>query len=110
MALITFEAAVNHLRQNGVVVAASPEEPAAADLLLKMEQASALVVAHLKRPAEWAVDDRPEDDPEFAIVQAAVLKVLGNLYRVRGDDEQSPAPVSADVVSMLSLHRDPTLA
>lgn len=74
-----------------------------------MEQASALVIAHLKRPAEWTVDDIPANDPEFAIVQASVLKVLGNLYRFRGDDDESPAPVSPDVVSMLSMHRDPTL-
>jgi hypothetical protein len=36
--------------------------------------------------------------------------VLGNLYRFRGDDEKSPSPISEDVVSMLSMLRDPSLA
>lgn len=110
MALITFDAAVNHLRQNGVILDESPESPQTADLRLKMEQASAIVLIHLKRPAEWAVDTDPSDDPEFAIVQAAVLKVLGNLYRFRGDDEKASAPISDDVLAMLSILRDPSLA
>ena len=110
MALITFAAAVNHLRQNGVIVDESPESPQAADLRLKMEQATAMVVVHLKRPAEWAEGDSAADDPEFAIVQAAVLRVLGNLYRFRGDDETSVEPISPDIVRMLSILRDPSLA
>lgn len=106
MALITYAAAVAHLRQSGVL----DVSPADADLTLKIEQASALVLVHLKRPAEWDADSDPADDPEFAIVQAAVLKVLGNLYRFRGDDEKSVSPVSEDVVSMLSMLRDPSIA
>lgn len=88
---------------------ASPLEQNA-DLTLKMEQASALVLIHIKRAAEWDVDSDPSDDPEFAVVQAAVLRVLGNLYRFRGDDEKSVSPISEDVVSMLSMLRDPSLA
>lgn len=106
MALITYDQAVQHLQQQGVL----DVSPASEDLTLKVEQASAIVLVHLKRPAEWDVDSDPTDDPEFAIVQAAVLKVLGNLYRFRGDDPQSPSPLSDDVVRMLSMLRDPTLA
>lgn len=106
MALITYEQAVAHLKQQGVL----DVSPADADLTLKVQQASAIVLVHLKRPAEWDVDSDPSDDPEFAIVQAAVLKVLGNLYRFRGDDEKAAAPVSEDVVAMLSMLRDPSLA
>jgi hypothetical protein len=106
MALVTYDQAVAHLKQNGVL----DVSPADADLALKLEQASALVLLHLKRPGEWSEDTLPSDDPEFAIVQAAVLRVLGNLYRFRGDDEVSVAPVSADVVSMLSMLRDPACA
>lgn len=110
MALVTYEQAVRHLRQQGVLdLNVSPAEQDA-DLTLKMEQASALVIAHLKRPGEWDVNANPDDDPEFAIVQASVLKVLGNLYRFRGDDEKAASPMSADVVDMLSPHRDPSLA
>lgn len=110
MALVTYDQAVQHLRRQGALeLGVSPAEQEA-DLTLKIEQASAIVIAHLKRPGEWDVDSSPEDDPEFAIVQAAVLKVLGNLYRFRGDDEKSPSPMSADVVDLLAMHRDPSLA
>lgn len=106
MALVTYDAAVRHLRQSGVLDV-SPED---ADLAMKVEQASAIVLVHLKRPGEWSVDSDPAEDPEFAIVQAAVLKVLGNLYRFRGDDEKASAPISDDVIAMLSILRDPSLA
>ena len=106
MALVSYDMAVRHLLQQGVLDG-SPED---SDLSAKIEQASALVLSHLKRPGEWDVNSDATTDPEFAIVQAATLKVLGNLYRFRGDDEKSPNPVSEDVVSMLSLHRDPSMA
>lgn len=106
MALITYAQAVDHLKQIGVL----DGSPADDDLTLKIEQASAIVVVYLKRPGEWDLETVPADDPEFAVVQAAVLKVLGNLYRFRGDDPQANAPVSADIVAMLSMLRDPSLA
>ena len=106
MALVTYDDAVRHLKQDGVL----DGSPADADLTLKIEQASALVLIHLKRPAEWTVDSIAADDPEFAIVQAAVFRVLGNLYRFRGDDDGAPAPIDDAVVSMLSMLRDPSLA
>lgn len=106
MALITYTQAVEHLKQIGVLDAS----PADADLELKMEQASALVVGHLKRPGEWDLETVPADDPEFAVVQAAVLKVLGNLYRFRGDDAVAPSPISPDVEMMLHLYQYKVLA
>ncbi len=106
MALVTFDAALNHLRQQGALSTSPPDD----DLTLKIEQASALVLVHVKRPAEWDIDSDPTQDPEFAIVQAAVFKVLGNLYRFRGDDEKPMNPVGEDVIAMLSMLRDPALA
>lgn len=106
MALIAYDDAVRHLKQQGVL----DVSPSDADLTAKIEQASAIVLVHLKRPAEWDIDSDPGDDPEFAIVQAAVLKVLGHLYRFRGDDDSAPAPLSDDVIRMLSMLRDPALA
>lgn len=107
MALITYAQAVAHLKQQGVLDV-SPDDT---DLTLKVAQASAIVANHLKRPGEWDVDDSSvDDDPEFAIAQAAALKVLGNLYRFRGDDEEAPSPLSDDVIRMLSPLRDPALA
>jgi len=109
MALVTYAQAVRHLKQNGVMDVGSPVEEDT-DLLLKIEQASAIVLIYLKRPGEWDVDSLISDDPEFAVVQGAVLKVLGNLYRFRGDDEKANAPISEDIVQMLSMLRDPALA
>lgn len=105
LALITYAEAVAHLKQNGVLDA-SPEDP---DLMAKVEEASAEVLVYVKRPGEWTIDSDP-DDPEFRKVQAAVKKVLGNLYRFRGDDERSPSPISPDVEAMLSMLRDPQIA
>jgi len=107
MALITYTMAVNHLNQQGVLDSVSPEDP---DLIAKMESATSLVLIHLKRQGEWTVETDPETDPEFAIVQAAILKVLGNLYRFRGDDEKTPDPVDQSVVSMCSMLRDGAIA
>lgn len=106
MALISYEQAVAHLRQTGVLDV-SPED---ADLALKVKQASALVIGFLKRPGEWDGTENPDDDPEFAVIQAAVMKVLGNLYRFRGDDVEAPTPISPDVERMLAPYRVPTLA
>lgn len=106
MALITYTQAVDHLKQIGVLDGSPTDD----DLTLKIEQASAIVVVYLKRPGEWDLETVPADDPEFAVVQAAVLKVLGNLYRFRGDDPQANAPISTDIVAMLSMLRDPSLA
>ena len=105
-ALVTYDMAVRHLKQEGVLDG-SPEDT---DLNAKIVTASAIVIVHLKRPAEWDLQSDPITDDEFAIVQAAVLKVLGNLYRFRGDDEKTPNPVDDSVVSMLSMLRDPAMA
>jgi hypothetical protein len=106
MPLITYAAAVRHLNQGGVLDS-SPED---ADLVLKIAQASAIVSLYLKRPGEWDIESIADDDPEFALLQAAVFKVLGNLYRFRGDDMESPAPISPDVKLLLDPLRDPALA
>lgn len=106
MALVTYDAAVRHLKQEGVLDV-SPEDE---DLQRKVEQASAMVVSHLKRPAEWDVDSLPEDDPDFAWVQAATLKTISWLYRFRGDDEKETS--FDDLMRNMgsTLYRDPSLA
>lgn len=93
MALVTYELAIAHLRQQGVLDG-SPND---VDVTAKIEQATAYVVVYLQRPGEWDVNSLAEDDPEFAIVQALVLRMLGWLYRYRGDDEKAP-----DVDSILN--------
>lgn len=101
--LITFEDARRHLR-----ISASDTD-SAEDLQFKMQQAESLVINHIKRPDHgWTV--ATANDHELAIVQAAILKVLGNLYRFRGDQEKPMVALSPDVIAMLSMLRDPALA
>lgn len=122
MALITLTQAYHQLRlpmNDNPMVPAAPEY--VADVTMKMEQATALVLAHMKIDAAaltelgWTVTGSPATDPEedatFAIVQAAILEVLTNLWADRGDREKpSDGPISARVKNMLSMHRDPTIA
>lgn len=106
MAIVSLEMARRHTRSIGV----QDDD----DLALKILAAEALVLQHLRRTDEtsppWTAETDPETDREFAIAQAAVLKVLGNLYRYRGDDETPMNPMSEDVIAMLSMQRDPTLS
>ncbi len=105
MMLVTLEVTLAHLKL--------PAGPDDADLTIKIEQASAMVWQYLKRP--WIEIAPPivvpGADEETAIIQAATLKVIGNLYRFRGDDDKTAAaPISPDVVLMLAHLRDPALA
>jgi hypothetical protein len=104
MGYLDLDLARRHTRSQGV-----PDDD---DLRLKMAQAEAIVLQHIKYAAspEWDETSDPETDRDFAIIQAATLKVLGNLYRFRGDDEKPGNPLSEDVILMLSQHRDPSLA
>lgn len=106
MALIKYEDAVRHLKQDGVL----DGSPAEADVVLKMEQATAIVLIHLKRAGEWDENTNPADDPEFAIAQALVLKVLMWLYRYRGDDDGAPGLDTILNPMTTSMLRDPEVA
>ena len=83
--------------------------PNDADVLAKMETASAIVLTHLKRPAEWDVNSDASNDTEFAVVQGAVLTVLTRLYYKRGDEEKPLDPLEG-LYPILSLLRDPAMA
>jgi hypothetical protein len=110
--LISYDQAIDHLRlpRNG-----NEEEQ---DLLLKMTQATAIVITYIKRPNHgWTIETNPDADAEFAIVQAAILKVLTDLYRDRGDEEVdarfeewTSVNMRPDVRRMLQMLRDPALA
>ena len=109
MALITYDTAIRHLKQEGVLDVGSPVVEDT-DVVMKMEQASAIVQIHLKRPGEWDVESIPGDDPEFAIVQALTLKVLTWLYRYRGDDDSAPGLDTILNPMTTGLLRDPEIA
>lgn len=108
MALVTFTRAVEHLHLS--IVEESPPSEAELDLRLKMEQATNLVIDYVKkRDHPWRDSTDPMVDPEFAIVQGAILKVLGCLWRERGDGEKPYDPI-AEIELMMSGYRKPTLA
>lgn len=103
MALITTEQAIDHLR-------ISTDAAYERDLELKMEVATAQVIKYLKRPDHgWTVET--VDDPEFTIVQGAILEVLANIFFDRGDrDEPSDGPITPRIKNALSMLRAPTLS
>jgi hypothetical protein len=104
MPYVDLDVARDHTRTLGV-----PDDD---DLLLKIAQAEAFVWQHLKRDGDppWDVNSDPTTDREFAIVLAATLIVLQDLYRFRGDDAPSPLLFNPRVLDMLSMLRDPTVA
>ena len=105
MALITMDQAIDHLR-----IGTGPEYEA--DVALKMEAATAHVITYLKRPDHgWTIDTDPAADPEFAIVQGAILEVLANLFYDRNDrDTPSDGPITPRIKNALAMLRDPAVA
>jgi len=85
MALITYAQAKAHLRIT--------DDEGKADLLLKMEQATQIVLERIERDANdspaWDEDTDPETDAEFSRAQAMILMELAGLWRYRGDDPET---------------------
>lgn len=82
------------------------------DLELKIEHATALVVDFLNRNEDDWVAGSPQASPsdqEFPLVQAAVLEVLTNLWRHRGDDGTADGPMTKRVELMLRGIRIPAI-
>lgn len=100
VALVTLDRAVAHLRIDG-----NDQDE---ELLLKVTDASEVVVDYLKRPDHgWDEVTAPGQ------VQAAVLLVLGALWSQRegvGQNAENLDPISPAVVSLLRRMRDPALA
>jgi len=82
------------------------------DLTVKIEHATAIVVDYLDRNEDdWAAGS-PQGSPadqEFPIVQAAILEVLTNLWRHRGDEGTQDGPLTARVTNMLRGLKVPAL-
>jgi hypothetical protein len=124
MRLITYAQALGHLRLS--IATTSPESAEEVDLRLKIEQAEALVLNHVNQrrgdgdlwDAEieaWDIADESTAPP--AMVTAAVLAQLGELYRFRGDDLDSEEPARAvghvlhpRAAAYLYRYRDPAIA
>lgn len=111
MAIVDFESAKLHLRVD--------HDEDDADIVFKLEQASAIIIDFLKMPAgTWDLnsqnsgsgssgDSGSAGDTAPMQVQAAVLMVLGELYKNR---ESNSDPLSKTVKDMLRRLRDPALA
>jgi hypothetical protein len=96
-ALVTLAVAKSHLRLNPVVTADD------ADIQLKVNQASAIVINHLKAQADptWTDATVPVQ------VQAAVLTLVTQLVVSRGDGD---VPDDSQWQRYLTILRDPALA
>lgn len=107
--LVTYDTAANHLRLYDLKT--DPETEATVTRMLA--QAEALVLKHVTMPEPpWTSATDPAADPDFAIVQACVLTVLANLWRFRGDDEQTAAhpALSPRVAELLQQLTDTAFA
>lgn len=82
-----------------------------ADITFKIAQASEIVTDYIKVkvvPDEWTIGTSPQTYDVPALIQAAVLLVVGELYFSR---EASIANVlSPAVMSLLERYRDPAIA
>jgi Phage gp6-like head-tail connector protein len=77
-----------------------------ADVALKIEHASFVVLDYLKTRANWSWTE--QDAPGH--VQAAVLLVLGHLYEHRGDDMRTDDALWGAIGRLLARARDPAYA
>jgi hypothetical protein len=96
-ALVSLAQAKEHLR-----IKTSDDD---ADVYLKVEQASAIILDYLKsRAGDWTADTAPGQ------VQAATLLMLGHLHENRGDDMEPDPMVWQAIERLLMRSRDPALA
>ena len=115
--LVTYVTAIEHLK----LTFRKAEPEIVSSVTRMLAQAEAIVLTHIKTyPPEWTEDTDPTVDHDFAIVQAAILTVLGNLNQHRGDEDPGSAgtgpmpavygPLTPRVAELLSPLRDPSLA
>jgi hypothetical protein len=116
--LVSPERANEHLRAD-IDLDDSPPSPQLSDLLMKVEQASEIVLNYLKHDGTSFSEESPQvpwdaDTVPFSVL-AAVLLVLGALWRDREDGADGRgrgellAPDGA-VARLLVRYRDPALA
>lgn len=116
--LVTLEQAKAHLRQEGTT-----EHDV--NIQMKLEEATAICIDWLKNylgedvdavTARYAVIDAWTDEDVPLEVRSAILRMVGHLFRFRGDDDENVRPkiehgdLPADVTMFLKRQRDPALA
>ena len=104
-ALVTLEVAKAHLRV--------PDEDTARDndIMLKVDQASGLVLDWCGSTAYWRAITATWTDVTVPVaVQAAVLLVLTHLNENRGDDMKVDADLWDAVGRLIAFYKDPVIA
>jgi hypothetical protein len=106
---LTLAQAKDHLRLT------TPDgDPSEADLTLKLVAAEQVILTYLSTSAYWAPIVAAWDAATLpADVQAAMLLELGELYRFRGDEKDTPArdpDLAPAIVGLLRRWRDPAVA
>lgn len=110
MALVTLQAAIDHLKIP-MVPDASPVDPRQADLEAKLAEAEAVILGYCE-----IADPDTLAGVELATVQAAIKLQCGALFRFRGDDAEGAAPpetegyLSPTITNLLRRLRPPALA
>jgi hypothetical protein len=98
MALITLEDAKAHLGLEGI-------DDRDQSVRQKMEEASAIVLKHIKAAEPvWTPETAPYD------IKAAVKLVLYDLYYLPSGAGEEESVLSPTVINLLRGYRDPTLA
>lgn len=84
MIFVTLQQVKDHLK---IDVPTTPTpDPADADLILKVEQAEAIVLDYLEVPSTSPEDWTTWTDRKTKVVTSVVLMLVTELYRFRGDD------------------------
>jgi len=96
--LVTLQQAKDHL-QIPTMAAGDPDE---ADVILKLDQAEAIIVDYLAERADptWGPGSTPGP------VTSAILLMLGRLYRHRGDLEETDEELWMAITRLLKRTRD----
>lgn len=110
MGLVSLTRALRHLRlvdDEEIDDSADLDIPHIEEVMEKIEDASAIVLKHIKDPdneAELTPETTPGD------IQAATLLVLSDLWEHRAGSKDEDVVLSTAVLNILRGHRDPTLA
>ena len=85
------------------------DDPADADIQLKIDQADAIILNYLKGSNGDAVSWVDATTTPAPVI-AAILLMLARLYEQRGDDEQNDVALWDAIDRLLKRYRDPALA
>lgn len=101
--LVTLAVAKDHLRITDVL--------SDADVLLKVEQASNIILERCNSTAYWRAITATWTDATVPLpVQAAILLMLTHLHENRGDDMKADPGLWDAINRLISMNKDPVIA